>query len=97
MNNQELLFLDDLASVFQLTVREESLGTVTVTYKGRAILLTPDQPLVSIAGRLVSLPGSPTRSGRRVMVPVEFISRALALDLRFTPRPAQTGATRDRR
>src|SRR6185436_5130497 len=27
----------------------------------------------------VSLPGSPTRSGRRVMVPVEFISRALAL------------------
>ena len=79
VNDQELVFLDDLASVFQLTVREESLGTVTVTYKGRAILLTPDQPLVSIAGRLVSLPGSPTRSGRRVMVPVEFINRALAL------------------
>ena len=53
MNDQELVFLDDLASAFQLTVREESLGTVTVTYKGRAILLTPDQPLVSIAGRLV--------------------------------------------
>ena len=70
VNDQELVFLDDLASAFQLTVREESLGTLTVAYKGRTILLTPDQPLVSIAGRLVSLPASPTRSGRRVMVPV---------------------------
>jgi N-acetylmuramoyl-L-alanine amidase len=79
VNDQELVFLDDLASVFQLMVREESLGTLTVAYKGRIVLLTPDQPLVSIAGRLVSLPASPTRSGRRVMVPVEFINRALAL------------------
>jgi N-acetylmuramoyl-L-alanine amidase len=100
VNDQELIFLDDLASVFQLTVREESLGTVTVTYKGRAILLTPDQPLVSIAGRLISLPASPTRSGRRVMVPVEFISRALAviydvrLDLRKPARLVITGDLR---
>ena len=79
VNDQEIVFLDDLASAFQLTVREESLGTLTVAYKGRTILLTPDQPLVSIAGRLVSLPAAPTRSGRRVMVPVEFINRALAL------------------
>lgn len=79
VNDQELVYLDDLASAFQLTVREESFGTLTVAYKGRTILLTPDQPLVSIAGRLVSLPAAPTRSGRRVMVPVEFINRALAL------------------
>ena len=79
VNDQEFVFLDDLASAFQLTVREESLGALTVAYKGRMILLTPDQPLVSIAGRLVSLPASPTRSGRRVIVPVEFINRALAL------------------
>ncbi|MEO8256242.1 MAG: N-acetylmuramoyl-L-alanine amidase [Acidobacteriota bacterium] len=79
VNDQELIFLDDLAAAFQLSVREESLGTLTVAYKGRSILLTPEQPLVSIGGRLVSLPASPTRSGRRVMVPVEFISRALAL------------------
>ena len=77
--DQELVFLDDLASSFQLTVREESLGTFTVGYKGKTILLTPDQPLVSIAGRLVSLPTPPTRSGRRWLVPVEFINRALAL------------------
>jgi hypothetical protein len=79
VNDQELVFLDDLASAFQVTVREESLGTFTVAYKNRTILLTPDQPLVSIAGRLVSLPAPPTRSGRRWLVPVEFINRALAL------------------
>ena len=79
--DQELVFLDDLASPFQLTVREESLGngTFTVAYKGKTILLTPDQPLVSIAGRLVSLPAPPARVGRRWLLPVEFISRALGL------------------
>jgi N-acetylmuramoyl-L-alanine amidase len=79
VNDQELVFLDDLSSAFQITVREESLGAFTVAYKNRTILLTPDQPLVSIAGRLVSLPAPPTRSGRRWLVPVEFINRALAL------------------
>jgi N-acetylmuramoyl-L-alanine amidase len=78
-NDQELVFLDELASAFQLTVRDEPFGAVAVGYKGKSILLTPDQPLVSIAGRLVSLPAAPTRSGRRLLVPVEFISRALAL------------------
>jgi N-acetylmuramoyl-L-alanine amidase len=77
--DQELVFLDDLASAFQFTVREESFGTFTVAYKGKTILLTPDQPLVSIAGRLVSLPAPPTRVGRRWLVPVEFSNRALAL------------------
>ena len=42
-------------------------------------MLTPDQALASVAGRLVSLPAPPSRSGRRWLVPVEFISRALAL------------------
>jgi N-acetylmuramoyl-L-alanine amidase len=76
---QELVALDDLAAAFQLTVREESLGAVTVSYKGKTIVLTPDQPLVSVSGRLVSLPAPPTRSGRRWLVPIEFISRALSL------------------
>ncbi len=72
--------LDDLSSTFQLTTRDETVsGALAVGYKGKTILLTPDQPLVSIAGRLVSLPAAPTRNGRRVLVPVEFISRALAL------------------
>jgi N-acetylmuramoyl-L-alanine amidase len=77
--DQEFVALDDLAAAFQLTVHEESLGAVTVSYKGKSIILTPDQALASVAGRLVSLPAPPSRSGRRWLVPVEFISRALAL------------------
>lgn len=88
--DQELVSLDDLASAFQLTIREESLGAFTVAYKGKTILLTPDQPLVSIGGRLVSLPAPPTRAGRRWLVPVEFINRALGLvyDTRLDLRKA---------
>jgi N-acetylmuramoyl-L-alanine amidase len=62
-----------------LTVHEESLGAVTVSYKGKTIILTPDQALASVGGRLVSLPAPPSRNGRRWLVPVEFISRALSL------------------
>jgi N-acetylmuramoyl-L-alanine amidase len=88
VNGQEFVALDDLASMFQLSIREEALGNITVSYKGKTIVLTPDQALASVAGRLVSLPASPTRSGRRWLVPIEFVGRALApiydvpLDLR---------------
>ena len=86
--DQEFVALDDLAAAFQLTVREESLGAVTVSYKGKTIVLTPDQALASVSGRLVSLPAPPTRNGRRWLVPVEFVSRALSLiyDLRLDLR-----------
>ena len=62
-----------LAAVFQLAVREEGLGALTVSYKGKTIVLTPDQALASVAGRLVSLPVPPVRSGGRWLVPVDFI------------------------
>jgi N-acetylmuramoyl-L-alanine amidase len=77
--DQEFVALDDLAAAFQLAVHEESLGAITVTYKGKTIVLTPEQALASVTGRLVSLPAPPTRTGRRWLVPVEFISRALTL------------------
>jgi N-acetylmuramoyl-L-alanine amidase len=53
-------------------------------------VLTPDQSLVSSSGRLVSLPAPVTRRSNRWMVPVEFISRALApiYDVRLDFRPA---------
>jgi N-acetylmuramoyl-L-alanine amidase len=78
INGQEFVPLDELAPVFQLTVHEEA-GALTVACNGRTIVLTPDQPLASVAGRLVSLPAPPLRSGRRWLVPVDFISRALGL------------------
>ena len=77
INDQEFIGLDDLASTFQLTV-QDSLGAVTVSYKGKTIVLTPDQTLASVAGRLISLPAPPSHQGRRWLVPVEFIARALA-------------------
>jgi len=98
--DQELVALDDLAGPFQVAVREDALGAVTVTYKGKTIVLTPDQALASVSGRLVSLPAPPSRSGRRWLVPVEFISRALALiydarlDLRKTSNLLLVGDVR---
>jgi len=90
--DQELVALDDLATAFQLAVREETLGAITVSYKGKTIVVQPAQALASVAGRLIALPAPLTRSGRRWLVPVEFISRALAtvydvkLDLRKPSR-----------
>jgi N-acetylmuramoyl-L-alanine amidase len=79
VGDQEFVALDDVAPMFQLNVREDALGAITATYKGRTIVLTPDQPLASVSGRLVSLPAPPRRSAtRRWLVPVEFI-RALTL------------------
>ncbi len=80
VGGQEMIALDDVASVLGVTVREDALaGAVTVTYGGQTIVLTPDQTLASVSGRLVSLPAPLTRSGRQWLVPVEFINRALGL------------------
>ena len=100
VGDQEFVALDDLASTFQLTVHQESFGAITVSYKGRTIILTPEQSLASVAGRLISLPAPPARSGPRWLVPVEFISRALApiydvpLDLRKGSRLLVIGEVR---
>ncbi len=76
----ELVALDDLASLFNLTVREDTVArAITVTYKGKTIVLSQNQALASISGRLVSLPAAPVRMGTRWYVPVEFIGRALSV------------------
>ncbi len=78
--DQLMVALDDLAGLFGVTVREDSVGgglTLT-TAAGKRVLLTPGQPLASADGRLVSLPAAPVRDGRRWLVPVEFLQRALA-------------------
>jgi N-acetylmuramoyl-L-alanine amidase len=79
VNDQDFVALDDLAATFQLAVREEAQSALTVSYKGKTIVITTDQALASVAGRLISLPAAPTRTGRRWLVPVDFIGRALAL------------------
>jgi N-acetylmuramoyl-L-alanine amidase len=101
VGDQDFVALDDLAAAFQLTVREDTLDAVTVSYKGKTIVLTADQPLASVAGRMVSLPAALSRgAGRRWVVPVEFINRALALiydsklDLRKASRLVLVGDVR---
>jgi N-acetylmuramoyl-L-alanine amidase len=74
---QEMVSLDELSSIFQLSVREEG-GAITVSHQGRTIVLTPDQSMVSVAGRVISLPAPPARVGNRWLVPLDFISRAVA-------------------
>ena len=89
VGDQEYVALDDLAAMFQLTVREDAIGGLTVAHKGKTILLTPGQPLASVSGRVVSLPAPPVRTAaRRWLVPVDFIGRALSLvyDARLTLR-----------
>jgi N-acetylmuramoyl-L-alanine amidase len=88
-NNQERVALDDLVQMFKLTLREYRLaGGVTVTAGSRSIILTPDQPVVSVAGRLVSLSAPPIRQGNRWLLPLDFLSRALgpALETRIDVR-----------
>jgi len=42
VSGQELIGLDDLATLFQVTVREDALaGGVTLSYRGRTIVASP--------------------------------------------------------
>ena len=80
VNDVEMIALDELATTFQVVVRDDTLArAVTVTARGKTIVLTPEQSIASVAGRLVSLPAAPARIGGRWHVPIEFIPRALAL------------------
>jgi N-acetylmuramoyl-L-alanine amidase len=76
----ELVALDDLAALFGVTVKEDAVARAfTVTYKGKTVVLSQNQALASISGRLVSMPASPAKISNRWYVPVEFIGRALSL------------------
>jgi N-acetylmuramoyl-L-alanine amidase len=87
----EVVSLADLAAIFDLTVREDTLaGGITVDRGGRTLVLSPGQGLASASGRLVSLPAAPVRSGSTWLVPLEFVNRALPLvsDVRVELRPS---------
>ena len=101
VGGQEMFALDDLARLFDLTVREDTLaGGLTVSTKTQTIVLTPGQALASVAGRLISLPAPPARDGRSWFVPVDFVARALApalgsrVELRKPSRLILTGEVR---
>ena len=88
---RELIALDDIAALFQVAVRTDTLaGGVTLTYRGKSIIASADRPMASVDGRVVALPSPLVQSGRRWLAPVEFLTRALGpiYDQRITLRPA---------
>ncbi len=79
MAGQDMFALDDLARLFNLTLREDAAaGGLTVTAGNQTIVLSAGQSLASVSGRLISLPAPPVRDGRTWYVPVDFVPRALA-------------------
>ncbi len=91
INGQDYIAVDDINAAFATASREERLaGGLTITAAGRTIVLTENQNVVSVAGRLVTLPAPPLRRDGRWLVPADFLPRALspALDVRLDLRRA---------
>ena len=79
LNGRELIALDEVAALFQATVREDTLaGGITITYGGQIIVISNDQPMASVSGRMIALPSPAARLGNRWFVPLELLPRALA-------------------
>ncbi len=82
INNQDYVAVDDLNATFGTSSREDrQAGGLTITARTRSIVVTADQNVVSVSGRLVSLPAPPVRRDNRWFVPVDFLPRALSLAL----------------
>ena len=101
LGDQELIPLADLAALFRLDVGEDSrTRSTTVTVGGRPVILTAEQALASVDGRLVSLDGPVRRAGGQWFVPFDVIPRALAplhdepIELRGPSRLIVAGAVR---
>lgn len=91
VNGGEYLSLDDIATAFGLTLRDDRVtGTSSVSAGGRSAILTPDRTAMSVQGRLVSLAAPPLRQEGRLVVTPEFVSRVVAavLDRRIEYRRA---------
>ena len=79
-DGRRMVDLRELAAPFGLTIAaDRQPGRVTVLRGEQVIVLTANQGLVSVAGRLVSLPSPPVQRAGVWYVPIDFIGRALAL------------------
>ena len=80
INERQMVSLADLATLFNLTVREDTLvHGVTITYQDKVVVLTSTQSLTSVEGRIISLPTPPVQNENVWFVPVEFINQVLSL------------------
>ncbi len=65
-------------TLLQVAAREDvAAGGITLSYKGRTAVVSQDQAMASVGGRIVPLPGPAVRRGRRWYVPLETIPRVL--------------------
>ena len=79
INNQEYVAVDDVNTAFGTSSKEDRLaGGLTITARGQVMILTADQNVLSVSGRLVSLPYPVLRRDNRWFVPVDFLPRALS-------------------
>lgn len=73
-----MLALDELAEIFNFQLDDSGNRTANITYGSDVILLTSDQQVVSVAGRLTSLRIAPKHTDNGWLVPLEFLNRAVA-------------------
>ena len=79
MNGTEMVALDQLAQIFGLALREDTLaGSMNITASHQTVIVTPGQPAASVGGRVLSLSSAVLRDGRNWYVPVDFVSRVVA-------------------
>ncbi len=77
--DQEMLRLDELAVLLQLTVREDRAAKALTVSRGTGVVvLSLDQGLASIGGKILSLAAAPVRDGSRWLVSPDTVNRALA-------------------
>ncbi len=78
VNGREYVSGSDLSGLFGLVLREDRAGGLVITMGDKSIVVSLTQGLASVDGRVVSLPGPPSRQGATWLLPVEVIERALA-------------------
>ena len=78
VSGAEYVSAAEVSSVFGATVREDRAGGLLLTFREQTIVLSIDQGLASVGGRLVTLPRPPLRQGATWLLPVEVLDRVLA-------------------
>jgi N-acetylmuramoyl-L-alanine amidase len=82
INNQDYVAVDDINTQFGTSSREDrQAGGLIIAARARSVALSENQNIVSVSGRLVSLPAPPVRRDNRWFVPLDFLPRALSLAL----------------
>lgn len=78
LNRFDYVASADVATLFGVTLREDRAGGLVLTFRGQTIVLSLDQGLASIGGRIVNLSTPPVRQGAGWLLPLDVIDRVFA-------------------